>query len=64
MISGLSFRPRPIDVNKTIPIIRKELEVEDPELTGVISRSLPLMPTGMEAEDEEVLKPFPTHSIS
>jgi len=54
MISGLSFRPRPIDVNKSLPIFRnQEYEIEDPELTGVISRSLPLMPTGMEAEDEE-----------
>ena len=53
MMSGLSFRPRPIDVNRHIPIIRKEIEGEDVELTGVISRSLPLMPTGMEAEDEE-----------
>lgn len=53
MINGLSFRPRPIDVNRSIPIIRKELDEEDIETTGVVARSLPMMPTGMEAEDEE-----------
>lgn len=53
MINGLSFRPRPIDVNRSIPIIRKELDEEDVETTGVVARSLPMMPTGMEAEDEE-----------
>lgn len=50
MASGLSFRPRPIDVDKKVPIVRRDVELEEPE---GISRSVPEMPTGMEAEDEE-----------
>jgi hypothetical protein len=49
-LSNLAFRPRPIDVNRPIPIIRHE--IEDEESAGV-SRSVPKMPTGMEHEDEE-----------
>jgi len=49
--SNLAFRPRPIDINKPLPIIRQEVEDEDVP-TG-ISRSVPKMPTGMDPEDEE-----------
>lgn len=47
------FRPRPIDINKAIPIVRKEINPDELE-PGLISRGVPQMPTGMEAEDEEV----------
>jgi hypothetical protein len=40
----LSFRPRPLDVNRPIPVIRKEIEFD-------ISRSVPELPNGMEEED-------------
>lgn len=44
-----SFRPRPIDVHKSIPIFREyELDEKD-----VQSARLPQMATGMEAEEEE-----------
>ncbi len=49
-MSGLSFRPRPIDINKQMPIIREENVGED---IGVF-RSVPKIATGMEPEDEEV----------
>jgi hypothetical protein len=49
------FRPRPIDINKAIPIVRKEINPDELE-PGLISRGVPQMPTGMEAEDEEVRK--------
>jgi len=52
-MSALPFRPRPIDVDKPLPIIRHdlpELEVQDLIETA---RTLPQMPTGMEAEEEK-----------
>jgi len=52
-MNSLSFRPRPIDINKSIPIIRKEIDEDEAEPSGLALRSLPLMPTGMDAEDEE-----------
>jgi hypothetical protein len=53
-MSNLSFRPRPLDVTKPIPIIRKELE-EDP-YDAAIGRTVPLMPTGMEEAEEAVCR--------
>jgi enhancer of polycomb-like protein len=49
MLGSLSFRPRPLDVNKSIPIIRDLPELDDSNN----NRSVPQMPTGMEAEEEE-----------
>jgi hypothetical protein len=48
-MSNLAFRPRQIDVNKPLPIIRQEIEDDE---SGV-SRSVPKMGTGMEHEEEE-----------
>jgi hypothetical protein len=56
MLRDLSFRPRPIDVNRPIPIFHNLPELEEREYgaSGTSSRSVPQMPTGMEAEEEEV----------
>jgi len=48
-MANLSFRPRPLDVNKKIPIFRTE--IEDAIDIG-IGRSVPLLPTGMEEAEE------------
>jgi len=50
-MANLSFRPRPLDVNKKIPIFRTE--IEDAIDIG-IGRSVPLLPTGMEEAEEAV----------
>eukprot|EP01112_Ceratiomyxa_fruticulosa_P005894 TRINITY_DN1670_c0_g1_i1.p1 TRINITY_DN1670_c0_g1~~TRINITY_DN1670_c0_g1_i1.p1 ORF type:complete len:379 (+),score=85.53 TRINITY_DN1670_c0_g1_i1:236-1372(+) len=42
-----SFRPRPIDLSKAIPVIHKE--IDDAE----VHRSVPSFPSGMEPEEEE-----------
>eukprot|EP01114_Cavostelium_apophysatum_P001159 TRINITY_DN10990_c0_g1_i1.p1 TRINITY_DN10990_c0_g1~~TRINITY_DN10990_c0_g1_i1.p1 ORF type:complete len:471 (+),score=133.82 TRINITY_DN10990_c0_g1_i1:1427-2839(+) len=54
-MSNLTFRPRPIDIHKQLPIVRKELDGTevDAEIQGGVRRSVPVMPTGMEREDEE-----------
>lgn len=58
LMSNLSFRPRPIDVNRAIPIFTdadaEELDDRDYGSVSGLSRSVPQMPTGMEAEEEEV----------
>lgn len=57
-MSGLPFRPRPIDVNKQIPIIRQDLEEVDADDIEFAESRLPQMPTGMEAEEEKVSGSF------
>ena len=42
-----SFRPRPIDVDKPLFIMREELKDED-------TRSMPVVSTGMEQHEENV----------
>eukprot|EP00170_Pyropia_yezoensis_P001675 contig_7211_g1679 len=51
-MSRPSFRPRPIDLNKPLPIIKssKDLRHEDDVL---VSRTLPAMATGMDPAEEE-----------
>eukprot|EP01113_Clastostelium_recurvatum_P006390 TRINITY_DN12886_c0_g1_i4.p1 TRINITY_DN12886_c0_g1~~TRINITY_DN12886_c0_g1_i4.p1 ORF type:complete len:881 (+),score=240.94 TRINITY_DN12886_c0_g1_i4:116-2758(+) len=44
-----SFRPRAIDLNKPLPIIHREIEEDDSN----IHRAVPLLPSGMEPEEEE-----------
>lgn len=51
-MAGLGFRPRPIDVNKQMPIFRGD--PPEHEATGYTAvRGVPEMPTGMESEEEE-----------
>jgi hypothetical protein len=52
-MSGTSFRPRPLDVNRPIPVIRKEVEDDD---MITISRSVPELPTGMDMAEEAVMR--------
>jgi hypothetical protein len=52
-MANLAFRPRPIDILKQLPIIRKDLEDEDDG--GPVGRTIAQLPTGMEAEEEEVI---------
>jgi enhancer of polycomb-like protein len=56
-MANLNFRPRPIDINRAIPIFTdaEAEELDDRDYTSVsgVSRGVPKMPTGMEAEDEE-----------
>jgi hypothetical protein len=42
-----SFRPRPIDIEKPLFIVREELNEEE-------TRSVPALATGMEAHEENV----------
>ncbi len=51
-MSGTSFRPRQLDVNRPIPVIRKEVEDDD---MMTISRGVPELPTGMEMAEEAVM---------
>eukprot|EP01119_Soliformovum_irregulare_P002872 TRINITY_DN1312_c0_g2_i1.p1 TRINITY_DN1312_c0_g2~~TRINITY_DN1312_c0_g2_i1.p1 ORF type:complete len:423 (+),score=121.37 TRINITY_DN1312_c0_g2_i1:77-1345(+) len=52
-MANVSFRARPIDINKQLPIFKDAVTgAEDVDFTP-ISRSLPQMPTGMDREDEE-----------
>ena len=52
-MATLGFRPRPIDVNKQMPIFRGE-PPEDSDAAGYTAvRGVPLMPTGMESDEEE-----------
>lgn len=52
-MANLAFRPRPIDVNRPLPIVRGEL-VEDESSAGyVVNRGVPELPSGMEPEEEE-----------
>jgi hypothetical protein len=51
-MSGLSFRPRPIDISKPIPIIRADSE--DYEEIIKLAVTVPKIATGMDPEDEEV----------
>lgn len=50
-MAGLSFRPRALDINKQIPIIRKDIEQDG---FSSIARSVPEFGTGMEEEEEKV----------
>lgn len=50
-MSGLSFRPRPIDISKPIPIIRADSE--DYEEIIKLAVTVPKIATGMDPEDEE-----------
>eukprot|EP01090_Pellita_catalonica_P013717 TRINITY_DN3321_c0_g1_i2.p1 TRINITY_DN3321_c0_g1~~TRINITY_DN3321_c0_g1_i2.p1 ORF type:complete len:248 (-),score=14.40 TRINITY_DN3321_c0_g1_i2:18-761(-) len=47
-MSNLTFRPRPINVNRKMPIVKHETDFE---VEPTISRSVPQMPTGMDPED-------------
>jgi hypothetical protein len=51
-MSALSFRPRPIDISKPIPIIRDDCE--DYEEIIKLAVTVPKIATGMDPEDEEV----------
>ncbi|KAL6047693.1 putative High mobility group protein B3 [Balamuthia mandrillaris] len=46
-MSGLTFRPRPIDITKLMPIVRADFSEDG------VHRGVPQMPTGMDPEDEE-----------
>ncbi|GAM24942.1 hypothetical protein SAMD00019534_081170 [Acytostelium subglobosum LB1] len=48
-VSRISFRPRPIDVAKPLPIVWTEIEDDETQ------RSVPIMPTGMESNEESEL---------
>lgn len=48
-IINLQFRPRPIDINRPLPIIRGAINEQEGCVRGV-----PSLPTGMEPEEEEV----------
>ncbi len=43
------FRPRPIDVTKSIPVIHDEIPEDE-----CTTRYVPVLPTGMEKEEEKV----------
>jgi hypothetical protein len=49
-MAGLSFRPRQIDIDRPLPIFRREMEGE--QSLAMISRSVPEFSTGMEKEEE------------
>lgn len=48
-MSSLTFRPKPIDLYRSIPVLKGTSAIE----TCGISRSVPQLPTGMEPEEEE-----------
>ena len=54
-MSKLSFRARALDANKSMPIYRAE-EIPDLPDFAAINRAVPVMPTGMEKEEETVSK--------
>jgi len=51
---GISFRPRQLDITKPLPVVRRDLEEEDPTAAALSNayRAVPSMPTGMEREEE------------
>jgi hypothetical protein len=51
-MANLSFRPRPIDINKEIPIITEEID----DFDMVVSRSVPTLHHGMEDHEAEVAR--------
>jgi hypothetical protein len=54
-LSFLSFRPRAIDINKSLPILKRDPEEDELETSfALAARSVPQMPTGMDAEEEVV----------
>ena len=50
-MSKLSFRARALDANKPMPILRAQ-EIPDLPDFAAINRAVPMMPTGMEKEEE------------
>ena len=52
-MSKLSFRARALDANKPMPILRAQ-EIPDLPDFAAINRAVPMMPTGMEKEEETV----------
>ena len=49
-----NFRARPLDKDKLLPIYRSD---DHPEIlleSAMVARTVPIMPTGMEKEEEEV----------
>lgn len=55
-----SFRPKPIDITKQIPVLFRK-EIESDEFSS--ARTVPIFNTGMEANEEEV-SPTPFFSFS
>lgn len=52
-MSKVSFRARALDATKPMPVFRAD-EIPDLPDFATINRSVPLMPTGMEKEEETV----------
>ena len=52
-MSKLSFRARALDTSKPIPVYRAADIIDLTDVTA-INRSVPLLPTGMEREEEKV----------
>jgi enhancer of polycomb-like protein len=52
-MSKLSFRARALDTSKPIPVYRAT-DIADLTDVTAINRSVPLLPTGMEREEEKV----------
>jgi len=46
----LSFRPRPIDIERPMPVKHDDIDEDE----AVIARSVPMSSTGMEAHEEQV----------
>uniref|UniRef100_A0A8B9N4B5 Enhancer of polycomb homolog 1 n=1 Tax=Accipiter nisus TaxID=211598 RepID=A0A8B9N4B5_9AVES len=54
-MSKLSFRARALDASKPLPVFRCE-DLPDLAEYASINRAVPQMPTGMEKEEEPLLK--------
>jgi len=53
-----SFRPRPIDLNKPLPIVKTTKDLKHDEDNVAVARALPAMATGVDPTEEEVCITF------
>nr|CAD1822996.1 unnamed protein product [Ananas comosus var. bracteatus] len=58
-MSRLSFRPRPLDINKKLPIVKsiREFEDDDAPTTGASTRNSHLLRAAAEADNEAIIAP-------
>mmetsp|Transcript_12366 Transcript_12366/g.37715 ORF Transcript_12366/g.37715 Transcript_12366/m.37715 type:complete len:576 (+) Transcript_12366:152-1879(+) len=52
-MSRPSFRPRPIDLNKALPIVKTNRDLKHDEDSVTVARALPAMATGVDPNEEE-----------
>ena len=53
-MSRPSFRPRPIDLNKALPIVKSNRDLKHDVDSVTVARALPAMATGVDPIEEEV----------